>query len=240
MSQVPIRVVIVDNHALMRKAVASLLEREEDIEVVGEAGCCEDEVYGVIDEVEPNLVLLDLDATCATEAYLRFLQYLHMKHPSVRVVVMTEHREQDCTILNPKMVGGMPWIPENCCLHQSFRAGARGAVRKNCRPEELARVLRAVHGGEYAFERKVETQVLHTLMGRRQEQPKPALTSRERQIVQLLTEGRSNKQIGCMLGIREQTVKNYVSRLLEKMDLEDRVQLAVYALKHNLVDASTV
>jgi DNA-binding NarL/FixJ family response regulator len=114
--------------------------------------------------------------------------------------------------------------------------GARGAVRKTGTREELLRVVRSVHSGQITVEEPSLSLLLARLFGQSQpETPQPHLTERERDVVRALALGKSNKEIAVMLGIREQTVKNHISHILEKLGLEDRLQIVVFAARNHLV-----
>lgn len=228
-----IRLLIADDQNLVRQGLVALLRGVPGIEVVGQASDLEG-AKRLVGQMRPDVLLLD--ATSPDARLLAVIREMQAEYPETHVVAMTDHGPNECVVLNPPPPGGSMQVPRQCCLQQAFAAGARGAVRKTGSREELIHVLRAVHAGQFAIEVEQATRLIDTLSRRRREPALPTLTEREMAIVRHLVDGRSNKEIGGALGIKEQTVKNHVSRILQKLQLADRVQIAVYALRNYLLD----
>lgn len=213
----PLRILLVDDHILFRKGLARLLDAQPDFQVVGEAS---DGAEGVekARALRPDVVLMDLrmpvcDGLEATRQIKREL-------PSVRVVVLTVS-EDDQDFL------------------AAIRCGADGYLVKSMRPEALFQELRGLAQGETPLSRTMTGKLLRQV-ARAAPAPLPSaqpdsLSERERQVLVLLAEGLSNEEIAEALGIAENTVRNHVRNILEKLGLKNRVQAAVYAVRQGMV-----
>jgi two-component system, NarL family, response regulator LiaR len=205
-----IRVLLVDDHAVVREGLRTFLDLQDGIEVVGEAA---DGVEGVAaaERLRPDVVLMDLvmprlDGVGA-------MRELRRRLPGVRVIVLTSFAEDDK-------------------LLPAVQAGAAGYLLKNAQPQELARAVRAAHAGEALLDPQVAARLLESIA-----QPVAAdpLTRREREVLELIGRGMSNKRIARELGIAEKTVKAHVSSVLAKLGLTDRTQAALFAVREGLV-----
>lgn len=208
-------VLIVDDHAIVRQGLRTFLELQEDITVVGEAanGRVAVEMAG---RLRPDVVLMDLvmpemDGITAT-------RQLRMTCPTAQVIALTSFSEDDRIV---------PVI----------QAGACSYVLKDISPDELIEVVRAASRGEA----RLHPDIARKLMNQVARPPAPAkpasdLTEREIEVVRLVANGMSNREIADTLVISEKTVKTHVSSILSKLNLEDRTQLAIYALKHGLAE----
>src|SRR5262249_49486998 len=146
-----------------------------------------------------------------------------------------------CLLFKENSVSLSLSAPKTCCIQQAFMLGARGAVRKTSDAGELMRVVRAVREGQIAVAEPSLSLLLTRLFGRHKPSaPAPHLTDREQDVIRALAQGKSNKEIGALLGIREQTVKNHVSHILEKLGLEDRLQIVVFAARHRLISLDSL
>ncbi|MGY2894462.1 response regulator [Deinococcus sp. UYEF24] len=202
-----ITLVIVDDQPLMRFGLRSLFETSDDFEVVGEAGNGL-EALEVIGRLKPDVVLMDiqmpeLDGVRATAR-------LHLLGLESRVLILTT------------------FDTENYVL-DGIRAGAKGYLLKDVRPQELFDVVRRVAAGEVFIQPSVASKYLHLLTTRQQELEH--LSPRELETLRLLAKGLSNKQIARDLGISESTVKNHVKSLLSKMQVRNRTEAALNAGK---------
>jgi NarL family two-component system response regulator LiaR len=209
----PIRVLLVDDHAVVREGLRTFLELQDGIEVAGEAG---DGLEGVAaaERLRPDVVLMDLvmprlDGVGA-------MRELRSRLPGVRVIVLTSFADDDK-------------------LLPAVQAGAAGYLLKNAQPQDLARAVRAAHAGEALLDPQVAARLLESIAqpaGREQADP---LTPREREVLQLLGRGLSNKRIARELGIAEKTVKTHVGHVLAKLGVTDRTQAALHAVRAGLV-----
>jgi DNA-binding NarL/FixJ family response regulator len=213
----PIRVLLVDDHSLFRQGLAALLRREKEFEVVGDA---QDGIEAVAraKELKPDIVLMDISMprSDGVEAARRIRQAF----PSIKVVMLTI-LEQDKK------------------LFEAIKAGAHGYLLKNVKPDALFHTLRGVMSGEAALTRAMASKILREFAGQSGsgdgEVYREELSARELSVLQLITEGKTNKEIGQILKIAENTVKNHLSHIRDKLQVENRVQAATFALEKGLV-----
>ena len=217
-SAAKIRVLIVDDHQVVRQGLRTFLELQEDVVVVGEA---EDGQIAVqmVQQLHPNVVLMDLvmprlDGISAT-------RQVKSLGSNAKVIALTSFTEDDK-------------------VFPAIQAGASSYLLKDVSPADLVEAIRAAHRGEARLHpdiaRKLMQQVAHQVPAPREPQVVESLTERERDVVQLVAQGCSNQEIANQLVISEKTVKTHVSNILSKLHLEDRTQLAIYAIKKGLVN----
>jgi NarL family two-component system response regulator LiaR len=209
-----IRVLIVDDHAVVREGLRTFLELQDGIEVVGEAGDGE-QALTEAGRLHPDVILMDLvmpklDGVGA-------MRELHGLVPASRVIVLTSFRDDDR-------------------LLPAIEAGAAGYLLKDVEPRELARAVRAAHAGEALLDPTVAARLMQEVAARRSpggSEPDDAerLTRREREVLDLIARGYSNKRIALELEIAEKTVKTHVGHLLAKLGAADRTQAALYAVQ---------
>jgi DNA-binding NarL/FixJ family response regulator len=214
-----IRVLLVDDHALFREGLRFLLEDEDDdIEVVGEA---EDglEAVRMVSQLNPNVVLMDinmpvLDGVEATRLILK-------NSDVVGIIILTMYPQDEYVV-------------------EALKAGAKAYLLKDTRSKELLKVIKAVHKGQAVIDSQMTTRVLDELhqMTRKQEQPPELqpLNEREQRILTLVAEGASNKDIAIDLNLSERTVKNYLSIIFQKLQVNNRTEAAIRAVQDGLVD----
>jgi len=211
-----IRVLIADDHAVVRQGLRAFLELQEGIEVVGEAADGQEAVEAAA-SLRPDVIVLDLvmprlDGVAA-------LRILRERVPAARAIVLTSFLDDDK-------------------LLPALRAGAAGYLLKNARPEELTRAVRAAHAGETLIDPVVAARLVETLSADGGEEPLDRLTPREREVLILVGRGFPNKLIARELGLAEKTVKTHVSHVLAKLGVTDRTQAAVLAVRAGLVPRS--
>jgi two-component system, NarL family, response regulator DevR len=205
---VPTRIVLVDDHSIMRQGLRAVLEREDDLRVVGEAGTPAEAVVAVATS-RPHVVLLDLKLTAGPQTDgLDVCRRLCAAHPGIGVLVLTTFAEDRLVV-------------------ESVQAGARGYVVKDVDTTELVRAIRAVSRGESAFDERSASAMVRSLSGGGVPE-RERLTERELDVLQLLARGLSNRAIGGQLFISETTVKFHVGNLMRKLMVSRRAE-AVYA-----------
>jgi NarL family two-component system response regulator LiaR len=207
----PIRVLIVDDHAVVREGLRTFLDLQDGIEVVGEAGDGEQAVDEA-ERLEPDVVLIDL--VMPRLDGVQAMRALRERVPGARAIVLTSFLEDER-------------------LLPAMRAGAAGYLLKSVQPQELARAVRAAVAGEALIDPAVAARMVEALAdgtGERAEQ----LTAREREVLALVGRGYANKRIAAELGIAEKTVKTHVSNVLAKLGVSDRTQAALYAARIGL------
>jgi DNA-binding NarL/FixJ family response regulator len=207
----PIRVLLVDDHAVVREGLRAFLALQEGIEVVGEAGNGEEAVQ-LASRLAPDVVLLDLVMPAGDG--LSALHRLRVTAPDARVLVLTSYADDSQ-------------------IFAATAAGAAGYLLKDVDPGELAAGIRAVHAGHPALHPSVAARLMR---GGGVPGGAGTLTPRERDVLALVVEGLANKQIASRLGIGEKTVKTHMSRVLSKLGVDDRTQAAVLAIRSGLLD----
>ncbi len=209
-----IRVLLVDDHTLFRKGLASLLQTQEDIEVVGEASNGI-EALKKARTLMPDLILMDiympkcngLDAT----------KMIKNEMPYVKIVMLTVSDSDQS-------------------LFEAIKCGAQGYLLKNLEPFELFNMIRSVFRGEAPISSPLAARILNEFVSKNSARDSHGtLTQREKEVLTLIAEGASNKEIAYRLKISENTVKNHLRNIMEKLHLQNRVQLAVFAVKKGLV-----
>ena len=205
MSDSPARVVIVDDHTIIRSGLRTMLETAGAVHVVGEAGTAA-AALEVVAETGPDVVLLDLKLGEDEQAGLAVCRRLTAVHPDLRVLVLT-------TFLNERLVV------------DALRAGAKGYVLKDVDADELLRGIAAVRAGESAFDSHAAAVVVRTMAGDRAAEEAVSFTAREAEVVRLLARGRSNRQIGAQLYISETTVKFHVHNVMGKLGVNRRAEV---------------
>ncbi|MDJ0111952.1 response regulator transcription factor, partial [Rhodococcus erythropolis] len=198
-----VRIVLVDDHAILRQGLRSVLERESDLEIVGEASSLA-EALAVVDKVGPDIVLMDLKLSASSDYEgLTLCGQLSTAHPGLGLLVLT-------TFLDDQLVV------------RAVHAGARGYVVKDVDTTELVRAIRAVSRGESAFDSRSASAVVRSLNG--QSSSKERLTDRELEVLRLLANGLSNIKIGERLFISPTTVKFHVSNIMRKLEVSRRAE----------------
>jgi DNA-binding NarL/FixJ family response regulator len=213
----PIRIVLVDDHTMVREGVRMLLESQPDLELAGEAWNRAGALEAVTRE-RPDLVLLDLDL--GAESGLDLLRDLIAADPAARVLVLTGVRDPEVQ-------------------RQAVLLGAIGIVPKEQAASVLLAAIRKVHAGEAWIDRSMVASLLQEArQAQRREDPEAAriaqLTTREREIIGLVAHGHGTRPIAARLGISEKTVRNHLVSIYSKLDVADRLELAIYALRHSL------
>jgi len=212
-----IKVLIVDDHQVVRQGLRTFLDLHEDIAVIGEA---DDGITAVemVTRLQPDVVLMDLvmphmDGITAT-------QKIHETGLPIKIIALTSFSEDDK-------------------VFPAIQAGAASYLLKDVSPDDLVDAIRAVHHGEARLHpnitRKLMEQVVQT-QHLTQETLKIELTGREREVIRLVAMGRNNREIAQALFISEKTVKTHISNIMGKLNLEHRTQLAIFAIKNNMVE----
>ncbi len=217
-SKNPIRVAIADDHPIFRDGLRRLLEHEDDIVVVGEVSSGA-ECPALLAKVKPDILLLDL--RMPDKDGLTLLEEMNFDSMSSRVIVLTA-TEDDRDVI------------------RAMRLGARGVVLKQSASDLLIKSIHKVAGGEIWLDKRMTSEVMKAFSksaetGRRE---KPLLSDREKEIVQLVAQGYRNREIGEKLFISEQTVKNHLHNIFDKLGVSDRLELALYAIHHRITESA--
>lgn len=213
MTDQTIRILIVDDHAVVRKGIQALLATEPSLEVIGEA---EDGLQAVarFEELQPDVLLLDL--LMPKMSGIEVIRDLKGKFPDVKILVLTSFAADEQ-------------------VFPAIKAGALGYLLKDTQPEDLINAIRQVYEGESSLSPSVARKVLQEVFhpGEKPISPDP-LTNREVEVLQVLAKGKSNREIGEILSITEATVRTHVSNILAKLHLASRTEAALYAIKEGV------
>lgn len=210
----PVNIIIIDDHSLVREGIKQLLELDGDIKVIGEAGNGEEGIE-LIKKTNPDVVLLDINMPKMNG--LQMLQKLKENNIKVKVLILTIHNEIEY-------------------LAKAVEIGINGYVLKDSDSEILKKAIFTVNEGETYIQPSLAP-LLNEKLSNQEENPAiNDLTRREIEVLKLLAEGLFNKEIAYKLSISEKTVKNHVSNIFRKIEVFDRTQAAVFAIKNNLVD----
>jgi DNA-binding NarL/FixJ family response regulator len=216
----PIRVLVVDDHALFRRGLQMVLEQEPDIEVVGEAGDGSEAVEKSADTL-PDIVLMDV--RMPKRGGIDACTAIHETVPSAKIIMLTISDEE-------------------ADLYDAIKAGAMGYLLKEISIEEVASAIRAVHGGQSLISPSMASKLLTEFASMikktddRQQVPTPRLTDREMEVLKLVAKGLNNRDIAKQLFISENTVKNHIRNILEKLQLHSRMEAVVYAVREKLLE----
>ncbi|HNT74769.1 MAG TPA: response regulator transcription factor [Anaerolineae bacterium] len=222
----PIRVVVVDDHPFFRKGLCDVLSREPDIDIIAESGDGQ-EALELLTKITPHVVLMDVNLPGLNG--LQVTHQLKNRRPEVNVIILTAYDDEEQ-------------------IYHAIRIGASAYFAKDVAPSQLLDTVRTVAQGYYVIANKrltPEQAELWLLELYRRYGIKPEdttfspLTTREMEILELIIQGLSNKEIAYQLNISQQTVKNHVTSILAKLNLSDRTQAAIYALRHGWVHLPT-
>ena len=209
----PIRILIADDHPLFRDGVARSLTAEPDMLVVAEAGTGE-EACDLAADLLPDVLLMDI--TMPGEGGIAAARKIAAAWPVIRIMMLTVSEEQDS-------------------LMAALKAGARGYVLKGVTARELANALRVVAAGDVYISPTLAGGILFEMTTKQQYDPFNDLTERERDILKLVAEGLTNREIGDRLHLAEKTIKHYMSNVLQKLQVRSRVEAALLAHKQGTI-----
>ncbi|BCV19966.1 response regulator [Moorella sp. Hama-1] len=215
----PIHVVLVDDHAVVREGLKALLNREADIEVVGETGSAAG-VLDLVQEARPEVVVMDLQLGAGQNG-VEATRELVKKKPAVKVVILSMYDDEEL-------------------VFRALEAGAKGYVLKRAGVEELVTAIRLVNSGDAYLDPRIARRVIEGLQNRlpftrAAETAEPELTERETEVLRLAAEGLTNAEIARRLVISVKTVQAHRANIMQKLGLHDRVDLVKYAIKKGIL-----
>jgi DNA-binding NarL/FixJ family response regulator len=209
----PIRVLLVDDHAVVRRGLRGFLELLKDLDVVGEAENGR-EAVSAADRLMPDVILMDL--LMPEMSGLEAIAAIKGAHPEIEIVAVTSFIEEEK-------------------VTAALEAGASGYLLKDAEAEEVAQAIRAAYNGEVHLDPAVSRLLAQRLRQRKDAEPVEPLTAREKEVLSQLAKGAANKEIAYELGITERTARTHVSNILGKLGLASRTQAALYAVENKLV-----
>ncbi|MCY9021257.1 response regulator transcription factor [Priestia megaterium] len=209
-----IKILIADDHHVVRKGLVFFLQTQPDLEIVGEASNGE-EALKLATSLQPHIVLMDLSMPVLDG--IEATKELKKQAPYIQVMILTSFSDQDHVI-------------------PALEAGASGYQLKESDPDELVAAIRKLMNGENQLHPKVTTHLLTRLTKSSEKKVNfiDHLTKREKDVLKEIAKGKSNKEIGAALHITEKTVKTHVSNILSKLGVQDRTQAALYAVQHGI------
>jgi DNA-binding NarL/FixJ family response regulator len=205
-----IRILVIDDHPVVREGLVATLEDDPELTVVGAAGSAE-EALPLARSERPDVILLDLELPGMDG--IQAIPALTAAHPEGRIVILTAYDTDE------RVLG-------------AIRSGAKGYLLKGAGLEEIARAIRAVHGGGSYLQPRIAGKVLAEVSAPRRS---TALSRREREVLKMVADGRSNKQIARALKITERTVKFHITTILNKLGADNRAQAAALAVQRHLL-----
>ena len=211
------RVYLVDDHEIVRLGLMTLINDQPDLEVVGEAGNAADALTGILN-TQPDVVLMDI--RLPGEGGIEVTRSTMARFPQVKVVMLTSFADDELVL-------------------RAITAGAVGYVLKQVGNDELLRAIRSAAAGAASLDPATTARLLNYVRSAEHKVDQDAfrdLSEREMDVIVELARGRTNAEIGRSLNLSEKTVRNYVSNILEKLSLKNRIELTAYAIEHHLFD----
>jgi DNA-binding NarL/FixJ family response regulator len=209
------KVMIADDHGIVRSGITLLLERQPDIDVIGEAADGAEALQFAV-EHKPDVAVLDISMPKLTG--LQAAREIKQQVPEVNVLLLSMHDDERY-------------------LYEALRVGAGGYVLKRAADQDLVRAVRAVNDGEPFLTDDAQRSLVKAWMESGEEPRRDKLTDRELEVVKLIAEAHTNKQIAEILGLSEKTVESHRSNILNKLGMSDRVELVRYAVRRGLIEA---
>jgi len=209
-----IKVMIVDDHHLVREGLKAVLNQGIDINVVGEAGTAED-ALNMVEKLDPDVVLMDI--SMPGMGGIRATKSIRERYPEVKVVILT-------------------MLDQEGYVYEAVKAGATGYMLKSASSDELVRAIKAVYDGKALLHPEATAQLLKEFANLAEYHGQDyGLSNREMEVLQLLSEGKTNKEIANSLYISEQTVKTHLAHIFGKLGTSDRTQTVAKALRNGIV-----
>ena len=212
-----IKVLIVDDHALLREGIRSLLASHDDIEVVGEAANGSEAIEKVR-EVDPDVILMDIAMPIMDG--LEATRRIRKQNPNIKIIILTQYDRKDYVL-------------------SSIKSGASGFIPKNVIISELVSAIRTTHSGDAFLHPSVAKMVIEDYLRQVEPSPYDRLTDREREVLKLVAEGLTNQEIADLLCVRVKTVLGHRTNLMEKLGIHNRTELIKYAIRKGLIAVDT-
>lgn len=212
-----IRVLVVDDHALLRDGICALLALHDDIEVVGEATEGR-EAIDKVRQLSPDVVLMDIAMPLMDG--LEATRRIHKENPKAKVLILTQHDNKEYML-------------------SSVKAGVAGFIPKRAVASELVSAIRVVHQGDSYLYPSVARVLIGDYLQQVKPEPYDSLTNREREVLKLVAEGRTSREIADLLCVSIKTVLGHRTKIMEKLDIHNRTELVKYALRKGLITVDT-
>jgi DNA-binding NarL/FixJ family response regulator len=233
-----VRVVIADQQAIDRGGLVQLVRGERDLTVVGEAATV-NEAIQQCRALQPDVLVLSL--TLPAQEQRAAIPAIRAELPELKILAISERGEATCLALNPPGRSGKKPAEDDphrvCsdCLQMAVRQGAMATLRRSADPDELFRAIRSVAGGRASYDPATSARIMAASGPNGATSRSARLSAREREVALLIAEGKSNKEISTALNISEPTVKKHVGHILQKLDVDDRLQAGLFLARNPLI-----
>ncbi len=212
-----IKILVVDDHAVLRDGIRALLDLHDDIEIIGEASEGKEAIEKAR-ELAPNVVVMDI--AMAGMDGLEATRRIRKKHPEVKILVLTQHDNREYIL-------------------SAIKAGAAGYLPKRALGSELVSAIRAICKGDSFLYPSAATALIEDYLHQVEEEPYDRLTAREREILKLIADGHTSREIAEMLFLSLKTVLGHRTKIMEKLDIHNRTELIKYAMRKGLLSMDT-
>mgnify|MGYP001090909733 CR=1 FL=1 len=218
MSEKKLRILIVDDHTILRRGLQLILKSQQDMEVVGEAGTAHDAIR-MTQQIKPDLIILDISLPDCNGILI--IRDLKIHCPGAKIIVLTIHEEQEY-------------------VHRVVAEGAQGYLLKNAADDEIILAIRAVARGEMVLAPSLTRVMLQRIVGpEHEEEQSSTLSSRQKEILSMIAQGYTDKQISELIHVSIKTVESHKARIKEKLNICHRSELVQYAIRKNLLHPHT-
>lgn len=208
-----INIVLVDDHQMFRDGVKSVLSDEENIKVIGEVGSGKD-LYELLESITPDLIITDISMPDISG--IEVAKHVTEKYPGIKILILSMHSNEEF-------------------ITKALSVGASGYLPKDTSMTELLKAINTIYSGDNYFNKSISDTILNSLMNKPKEENK-SLTKREKEIINLVVDGLSNKEIADKLCISIRTVDSHKNNIMQKLNLKSSVELVKYAIKNNLAN----
>jgi len=209
-----IKIVLVDDHRMFRDGVKSVLSDEENIEIIGEFGHAKD-LYDLLNSKQPDLIITDISMPDISG--IEIAKYVSENYPKIKLLILSMHSNEEF-------------------ITKSLNAGAHGYLPKDTSMNELLEAINTIHRGDNYFNKNISDTILKSIINKSKEETSKTLTKREKEIISLVVDGFSNKEIADKLCISIRTVDSHKNNIMQKLSLKSSVELVKYAIKNNLAN----
>lgn len=209
-----IKIVLVDDHQMFRDGVKAVLYDESDIDIVGEVGKGKD-LYKLLETIKPDLIITDI--TMPDISGIEVTKHLSENFPDIKILILSMHSNEEF-------------------ITKALRFGANGYLPKDTSMTELLEAIHTIHKGDNYYNKEISDTILKSLQKKPKEDHFNSLTKREKEIVKLVVDGLSNKEIADKLFISIRTVDSHKTNILQKLNLKSSIELVKFAIKNNLAD----
>ena len=211
-----IKIILVDDHQMFRDGVKSVLDDEENIEIIGEVGAAK-ELYDLLKSDSPDLIITDISMPDISG--IEIAKYVSENYPGIKILILSMHSNEEF-------------------ITKALSVGANGYLPKDTSMSELLEAINAIYKGDNYFNKNISDTILKSIINKSKQEnlEQNTLTKREKEVIKLVVEGLTNKEIADKLFISIRTVDSHKNNIMQKLNLKSSVELVKYAIKNNLAD----